>query len=713
MNVRLACLALGVCLAAAAPAPDVDVVVSAGTPFDWLGDLSRPTPTRSRSVPGAGFDRSTVVETAPRVFSTDVYRFAKITTVDLIGEIPWTVRRDVPTPGGGTPTPGGWAVQPPNRVPDDVLWLGLAILLKRALHPALVSQTETEEYLVHLGEASLLAVEMGKVDPAVDEICSAVASRVAPAPASAPVARGKTALDGMLQRLVVEDLASAYPFAFDGRFGARLALLGDEMVGPVIEATRSKHPFLRRNATLMLGRYPSASAADRLRELLEDRDAVVQSRALEALSRRRDRASVPVLLQLLKKKAAWPPVPSLVRALGEIGDPSAVAPIRAQLAGDASDYDVVFACVLALSRLVPPDDEAHLKLLDRVEALSYVDPQSPYQPVMKDAPGTRNAVMRQLVRLARARAGHAASAAEVLAQMPREGSPTGAPFFPRGGMRSPLLGAWHPPVIYPLIETLRGIPGGDVPLLRIAADRAEDLSVRIRAIAELARINPPGLAERLGGLVSTAEEFSVARSALHVLAALAGPAGVERAKACVEAYSPSQDPSRKALVAEAIQVLAVRNALDPAAVARIVECEIILHERGRNRPAPPPPPPPGAPQTALNFESPVSYLEDIVLALGPCREEWARGLLRDVLSMPGLPGRAEAAVALAAARDPADAPVLLAALKDKDPWVRFMAYRALKHVLGKDAPCDWLYGSDVHRSAAVAKYAQWVKELAD
>ena len=54
--------------------------------------------------------------------------------------------------------------------------------------------------------------------------------------------------------------------------------------------------------------------------------------------------------------------------------------------------------------------------------------------------------------------------------------------------------------------------------------------------------------------------------------------------------------------------------------------------------------------------------------------------------------------------------VMLKALGDKDPWVRFMAYRSIKFVLGKDKPADWIYGSDEARARAVAQYAAWVKE---
>jgi HEAT repeat protein len=696
---------------AAAPGRDVDVVVSAGTPLDWLNDLSRPTPTRVRTVPGAVTDRSTVAEEAPRIFSTDVYRFAKITTVDLIGEIPWTVRKDTPTPrNSSTATPGsGGAALAVPVVTDDVLWLGLAALLRRALHPALVSEPEVEEYLVHLGEAALLALSMAKSDPNLEKLCLAVTAKVSPAPGAPPAPpKGRNPLEAMLHRLVTEDLTAAYPFAFDGRFARRVALLGDEMYDFVIVATKSSHPFLRRNATLLLGRYPAVSAGERLRDLLEDADPVVQVRALDAVARRRDKASVPAILKLLRKGGSWPSKPSLVRALGLIGDAQAADAVRAQLKAHPGDYDLAAACVAALSRLVGNGDADYLALLDQLEKRGYSDPGSTYQAVVPDPPGTRTEVVRQLVLLARARAGHAASADKVLAKMETVG---GRRAFSSRAMGSGLLATWHAPVVYPLLETLRIIPKGDAPLFRIVEDMSEDLSIRVRALAELARLNPPGLAARLRRLVSPSEEFAVASVALHALSILGAKEAVEAARELVDSCSPSMSASRKALVAEAVGILASRNAADPAALARMVEFEIIAHERkpARPPPAPKPDPNPMGQGPSIEFEAPVTFLEDVIVALGRCQTPATRAVLRDALSLSGLAGRAEAAVALAAAREPRDGPALLGALADKDPWVRFMAHRSLKFILTQEAPCDWMYGSAASREAAAAKYAQWVK----
>jgi HEAT repeat protein len=91
------------------------------------------------------------------------------------------------------------------------------------------------------------------------------------------------------------------------------------------------------------------------------------------------------------------------------------------------------------------------------------------------------------------------------------------------------------------------------------------------------------------------------------------------------------------------------------------------------------------------------------------RDASAALILRDILASVSLPARGEAAIALGATRAPEGWSALSDALEDQDPWVRFMAYRGLKYSLGRDAPCDWLYGTATERLAAAKQYREWIE----
>jgi len=692
---------------------DVDVLVSAGSPLDWLNDLARPTPTRDRTSPGANEVGHTVVEESPRVFSSDVYRFAKITTVDLIGEIRWTVRPDVATPGRpDVPTPGAGAAKgalPP--ISDDVLWLGLAVLLRRVLHPALMPESEAEEYLVHLGEPALAACQMARGESLLTNLIASVTKKVGPPTAKPPeIPKGKGALESMLHRLAVEDLTCAFPFAFDGRFARRLSLLGEEGYPYVIEASKSSHLFLRRNATLMLGRYVAPAADERLRELLGDPDPVVQLRAIDALARKRDSKSVPILVDLMKSPDRHLQC-SVARALGVIGDPDGIDAVLTFAGGQG--FDATVTSLIALSRLA--NTKRAKDILARVAGIqgrSFSDPKSTYQPVTSDPAGTQSEIVTQLGLLARARLGDKDAARDVVALCSKDRVDDEQRRRRGRGVPSPgRFSVWKAPAVMALVETLARIDKGPDVLYEIAGDEAEDLSVRIRALAELSRVRPPGFEKRFRELATLDRDFAVAQVALRVLAIYAGDLAIEAAQAIVDQYGPTLATPKKATVVEAARVLVQRRKAVPATLLKILEHEMIAAERA------PEPPKPADPndvfrraQPKLEFETPSTFFEDLIILLGRCEYALARPALREILESPKLRGRAEAIVGLGTQRDLEDAPALVAALDDADGWIRFMAYRALKYMLGKDAPCDWIYGTPADRKAAALRYAQWARE---
>jgi hypothetical protein len=109
------------------------------------------------------------------------------------------------------------------------------------------------------------------------------------------------------------------------------------------------------------------------------------------------------------------------------------------------------------------------------------------------------------------------------------------------------------------------------------------------------------------------------------------------------------------------------------------------------------------------FSSRVPFLEIVAVELGRTGHKRAVRELLGVLESEGLPGRGEAAIGLGnAAKSKRALFGLLEALNDHDPWVRLMAYRALRFATGEDYFADWLYGTAADRSSAVAKYRRFI-----
>ncbi len=70
-------------------------------------------------------------------------------------------------------------------------------------------------------------------------------------------------------------------------------------------------------------------------------------------------------------------------------------------------------------------------------------------------------------------------------------------------------------------------------------------------------------------------------------------------------------------------------------------------------------------------------------------------------------GRAETALALGAVGGKKILARLIGALLDRDPWLRFCAYRALKALSGQDFCCDWLYGPEATIRRTTRKWKDW------
>jgi HEAT repeat protein len=685
-----------------APSPrDLDVQVSSGSPLDWLNDLPRPIPTVDRTRLGAEGGRQTMVEEPPHVQATDVFSFARITTVDLIGEIPWTVREPSETNG----------IYPPP-VKDDILWLALGTLLRRLLHPAQVNDTEAFEYLTYLGEPAFTAFDMSRSEKTLETLRLEFRKYVTPIPKERPdYEKGKDEHETMMLRLTYDDLVRAHPFSFDQKFAARIALLGEEAAPFVIQASKSSHSFLARNAVVMLGRYDDGDSLKRLRELVQTSlDACVRARAVDGLVRRRDTGASEIFLEMLRKTRERPFGLSLIRGLGILGAKSA-GPAIIEYGILNNDFDTCCTVLTAMARLSPEKDkESALRLCANCKQRHFNDPVSNLSPVTPDEPDTREAIVKQLALLVEASYKVADAEHEMLALVDaaRRDLKNADPNDRR--IARGLLSKFNAPVVYALLQVLGRLEKGRELLLAVAADTREDVTMRVHALIELARANAPGLKDKLKPFCALTQDQPVAETALRILGAIDGPSGVEAAKEIVALYQRNLSLSKKSVVLVAIRFLGTRKALPLDRLVEIAELELMAREEAKKAAAKTEKPTDGIGSTQRDFSSPVPFLEHIAIEIGRSCDATAVPILVDLLATKDAPGRGEAAVGLGSTRSPDAWPALLAALDDADPWVRLMAYRSLRYSLGKDSPCDWLYGTIDARQKAMAQFKSWIDE---
>ncbi|MHC4606576.1 MAG: HEAT repeat domain-containing protein, partial [Planctomycetota bacterium] len=472
------------------PARDLDVEVAAGSPLDWCAELPQPVPSLERTVPlgpppgipvatgreskpAAGAAKKAAedaVEKQPvRVRGRDAFSFARITTRDIAGHIKWGGK--VEEESG---RPARRAYPPP--VGKDLLWLSVAVHLRRLLHPAAMNSTEAFEYLTYLGEPSLVACRLVEGEESLAGVVDRFRLYVSAIPRKRPeYVEGADPYETMMLRFTWDELVCAHPFSMDGRFAARLSLFGEEAVPWVVRASRSDHSFLHRNAILLLSWYRHPKALERLREVVRrDGDPVSRIRAVEGLVRRRDAGSVDLFMERLRRVHEGSFRLALVRGLGILGDRRAIPAIVKIANVSLRDFDILTTCLTALVRLAPKEDDAAVvALLDKVAELAFEDPDPVYAPDNPDPPETRNDTVKQLCLMLKTSMGWGGATRDLVLK-------TKALLSKAGGTTEfeRLRNEFRPLTIHALLHVLGGLEEAHPLLAKVAANRNEDFTVR-------------------------------------------------------------------------------------------------------------------------------------------------------------------------------------------------------------------------------------------
>jgi serine/threonine-protein kinase len=107
------------------------------------------------------------------------------------------------------------------------------------------------------------------------------------------------------------------------------AIGGPKVIDAVLQILGDDDEFMRRTAVEILNTTKDERAFDYLVKALDDPDWWVRERAIDALANLGNKNAVPHLIDLLAEDNQTTPV--AIRALAQLGDPRAVAPIMARL----------------------------------------------------------------------------------------------------------------------------------------------------------------------------------------------------------------------------------------------------------------------------------------------------------------------------------------------------------------------------------------------
>jgi len=715
---RFALLAL--LLGASPPGFDIDVGIPPGTPLDWSAELFRPPITARHGVippkaPPAGppqiRERASVVhERVPEPLlapfgQMGLYDHFRVTTLDIMRHVVLTwPRRGKYDPDTPSEEIADLVWEYPPLYPTELYWAGALNALRVILHHEIVPSRELAAYLLEMGQCALISskslLQAGSNLPVSGPLPLEKYTIIDPEVTDKrpPAAGGETPLEQAVYRLVVLELTNGFAYTIDPTYAARTLALGREAEWALIEATKSQHTFLARNAVVVLGLLPYAKAEDRLREIVrEGKDPIQWVRAAMALGRKRDLTIAP---DLEKWAASDDAILSTVaiHLLGKMADPRRL-PTLLKLARETDDPDLLWVLLPAIVRLADNTPEVYDTL--RKVGAKRLKPSKKHAgvggfiPPAPEPQGTRDQLLSEMIGLARAAAGDLSTRSDFLNKV-----------------RSRRIESFHPSNQYLVIDVLRRIgPGARPTLEKLVDDKKLDPSLRLAALNAL-RPTAPSLKTWLLRAVGDSDLSPVLRTT--ALLALAEQEDVkparEAAGALVQAYAKATQawpPADAAVVATAVQVLSSTEEGLPAKLG-IDVVEKALHDRAWGF---------RVTRDSTRLTKAATYnqpplLEIAVVELGRTRDPSAVPVLCRVLRSRAGGGRAEAALALGAFGGPEATQALIGALGDAvSGWVRFNAYRALRALSGQDHPDDWIFSPPIQLRTSIRRYSDWWKEI--
>ena len=145
---------------------------------------------------------------------------------------------------------------------------------------------------------------------------------------------------------------------------------GEQVIGAALSLVSDKDEEIRRTAIEILNQTKDERALAHLLEATKDSDWWVSERAVDALGEIASKKSVPRLLEMLKANPKS--VPSVVRALGKIGDSAAIESVLQAL--DRPETDIRIEAMSALVRLA--DDRSIDPVRAKIAPLASLTDQS-------------------------------------------------------------------------------------------------------------------------------------------------------------------------------------------------------------------------------------------------------------------------------------------------------------------------------------------------
>jgi hypothetical protein len=438
---------------------------------------------------------------------------------------------------------------------------------------------------------------------------------------------------------------------------------------------------------------------------------VARNRALQGLMRHRDAEVETFLTKGISSFDRFFGVYCIV-ALGRMTAVDTRKKILGVLRSRATDSgDAWLAAIHALANMPDGDGKTRrgLKRLRSTVLNNRMKLSAPPEEIVDDPdrPGDRANILLEAIELALASAGEPHARRKVLEARARERVPLEA------------VSSFNQPLAIRTLATFGDKGSG--PLTRVVIEGA-DVMLRTLALTELVQ---HGQGSDLALAIASGKGGTGRRSSALRVQALesldGGPKpgnGVTAATALVRSYlatKPREKESgrpRRSNASPAFECIAALRFLGRhKALKQDVLLEVLEHARkhrdhehagwrdmeGRM-----------PPDTAL-LKGVSPLYETAVVELGRLSDEKSFHRLTEILRQDG-PGRVEAALAFGNFRRREALIPLLDALEDRDPWVRYGAYRSLREISGTNYFADWLQGSEEERGEAVKQWKTWRSE---